>query len=176
MDTLKLFVPRSHPATPVSYDPDPHALARSEYLCVGSVPVPPDCTTLLEAGCTVVRLDDPASARHGVIIDEGELLERGGFYEDFELGDATLEALQVRVNGQEQKLRGYLQTPPMSAVELTLQMDTVRLSRMTTTLQELLDTAVRSDYKSDLEDALELLRTVGEAVSPLSEAEPAPFS
>jgi len=64
----------------------------------------------------------------------------------------------------------------MSTVELTLRMDPVRLSRMTTTLQELLDAAVRSDYKSDLEDALELLRAVGEALSPLSEAEAALFS
>jgi len=80
------------------------------------------------------------------------------------------------VGGSEQKLRGYLQPLPMSTVELTLRMDPVRLSRMTTTLQELLDAAVRSDYKSDLEDALELLRAVGEALSPLSEAEAALFS
>jgi len=74
MDTLKRFVPRSHPATPVRYDPDPDALARGEYLCMDSVPIPPSCTTLLEAGRTVVRLDDPVSTRHGETVDEGELL------------------------------------------------------------------------------------------------------
>ncbi len=122
MYTLKLYAHPDALKKPVTLGPDPDALGRGEYLCVGTVALRGEVEVTLSGGVPQVRVDRPGHGDHRRVLSEADLLE-DGFYPDPDLDEAVIAQLTFERDGQLTALAPLALEAPTARARLEIERD-----------------------------------------------------